>query len=176
MAPEYGATCGFFPVDAITVDYLKFSGRKADRIALVEKYSKAQGLFLTPKSADPVFTDTLELNLGSVVSAMAGPNRPEKFAPLDTIKSGFQSALDLPKDKAGFAKPGEQAKRVKVEGKNFDIGHGDVMIAAITSCTNTSNPSVLIGAGLLAKKAAALGLQSKPWVKTSFAPGRPGCG
>ena len=171
MAPEYGATCGFFPVDAVTLDYLKFSGRRNDRIALVEKYCQAQGMFLTPKSADPEFTDTLELDLGSVVPAMAGPNRPEKFVPLQDIKQGFQSALETPKDKAGFARPGEQAKRVAVEGKNFDIGHGDVVIAAITSCTNTSNPSVLIGAGLLARKAAALGLKSKPWVKTSVAPG-----
>jgi aconitate hydratase len=169
MAPEYGATCGFFPVDKVTLDYLKLSGRKAAQVALVEKYSKAQGLFITKD--EPVFTDTLELDLSTVVPAMAGPNRPEKFTPLGEIKSGFRSALDAPKDKAGFNKAGEQAKRVKVEGKNFDLGHGDVVIAAITSCTNTSNPSVLIGAGLLAKKAAALGLQSKPWVKTSFAPG-----
>jgi aconitate hydratase len=169
MAPEYGATCGFFPVDSVTLDYLKLSGRKNDRIALVEKYCKAQGLFAT--KADPVFTDTLELDLSTVVPAMAGPNRPEKFVPLQDIKSGFQSALDAPKDKAGFAKTGEQAKRVKVEAKNFDLGHGDVVIAAITSCTNTSNPSVLIAAGLLARKAAALGITSKPWVKTSFAPG-----
>jgi aconitate hydratase len=171
MAPEYGATCGFFPVDSVTLDYLKLSGRKTDRIALVEKYCKAQGLFNGRTNPDPVFTDTLELDLSTVVPAMAGPNRPEKFVPLNEIKTGFQSALDAPKDRAGFAKPGEQARRVKVDGKNFDIGHGDVVIAAITSCTNTSNPSVLIGAGLLARKAAALGLQSKPWVKTSFAPG-----
>ena len=170
MAPEYGATCGFFPVDAVTVDYLKFSGRDKQRIALVEKYCKTQGLYNSLK-AEPVFTDTLVLDLGSVVPAMAGPNRPEKFAPLDTIKSGFLAALETPKDKAGFSKPGEQGKRVKVEGKNFDLGHGDVVIAAITSCTNTSNPSVLIGAGLLAQKAAALGLKAKPWVKTSIAPG-----
>ncbi len=171
MAPEYGATCGFFPVDSVTLDYLKLSGRKNDRIALVEKYCKAQGMFNGKGAPDPVFTDTLELDLSTVVPAMAGPNRPEKFVPLQDIKAGFQSALDAGKDKAGFAKPGEQAKRVKVEGKNYDIGHGDVVIAAITSCTNTSNPSVLIGAGLLARKAAALGLTSKPWVKTSFAPG-----
>ena len=170
MAPEYGATCGFFPVDGVTIDYLKFSGRAKERIALVEKYCKAQGMYGSTK-AEPVFTDTLALDLSTVVAAMAGPNRPEKFAPLDTIKSGFLAALETPKDKAGFAKPGDANRRVKVEGKNFDIGHGDVVIAAITSCTNTSNPSVLIGAGLLAKKAAALGLQSKPWVKTSIAPG-----
>jgi aconitate hydratase len=171
MAPEYGATCGFFPVDAVTIDYLKFSGRARERIALVQKYCKAQGMFATASSPDPVFTDTLELDLAAVVPAMAGPNRPEKFVPLADIKAGFQSALDTPRDKAGFAKSGEKDKRVAVEGKNFDLGHGDVVIAAITSCTNTSNPSVLIGAGLLAKKAAALGLTSKPWVKTSFAPG-----
>ena len=169
MAPEYGATCGFFPVDKVTLDYLKLSGRKSKQVALVEKYAKAQGLFISKD--EPVFTDTLSLDLSTVLPAMAGPNRPEKFTPLGEIKSGFRSALDAPKDKAGFNKIGEQAKRVKVADKNFDIGHGDVVIAAITSCTNTSNPSVLIGAGLLAKKAAALGLQSKPWVKTSFAPG-----
>jgi aconitate hydratase len=171
MAPEYGATCGFFPVDSVTIDYLKFSGRAKDRIALVEKYCKSQGMFNGRGAADPVFTDTLELDLSTVVPAMAGPNRPEKFVALGDIKSGFQSALEAPKDKAGFAKPGDTGRRAKVEGKSFDIGHGDVVIAAITSCTNTSNPSVLIGAGLLAKKAAALGLKSKPWVKTSFAPG-----
>jgi aconitate hydratase len=171
MAPEYGATCGFFPVDNVTLEYLKLSGRTKDRIALVEKYCKAQGMFAGKGAPDPVFTDTLELDLSTVVPAMAGPNRPEKFVPLEDIKAGFQSALDQPKDKAGFAKVGEQARRVKVDGKNYDIGHGDVVIAAITSCTNTSNPSVLIGAGLLARKAAALGLTSKPWVKTSFAPG-----
>jgi aconitate hydratase len=169
MAPEYGATCGFFPVDKVTLEYLTLSGRKKSQVALVEKYAKAQGLFITKD--EPVFTDTISLDLASVVPAMAGPNRPEKFSPLGEIKSGFRAALDAPKDKAGFNKVGEQAKRVKVADKNFDIGHGDVVIAAITSCTNTSNPSVLIGAGLLAKKAAALGLQSKPWVKTSFAPG-----
>ncbi len=171
MAPEYGATCGFFPVDSVTLDYLKLSGRAKDRIALVEKYCKAQGMFNDKNAADPVFTDTLELDLATVVPAMAGPNRPEKFVPLPEIKSGFLAALDSPKDKAGFAKPDQASRRVKVEGKNYDIGHGDVVIAAITSCTNTSNPSVLIGAGLLARKAAALGLTSKPWVKTSFAPG-----
>jgi aconitate hydratase len=171
MAPEYGATCGFFPVDAVTLEYLKLSGRKADRVALVEKYCKAQGMFNSKAAAEPVFTDTLELDISTVMPAMAGPNRPEKFVPLNDIKAGFLAALEAPKDKAGFAKPGDAGRRVKVEGESFTVGHGDVVIAAITSCTNTSNPSVLIGAGLLAKKAAALGLKAKPWVKTSFAPG-----
>ena len=106
MAPEYGATCGFFPVDGVTIDYLKFSGRSKERIALVEKYCKAQGMFGS-HTAEPVFTDTLELDLGTVPAAMAGPNRPEKFAPLDTVKAGFQAALEAPKDKAGYSKPGE---------------------------------------------------------------------
>jgi aconitate hydratase len=171
MGPEYGATCGFFPVDATTIEYLDFTARKDDRVALVEKYCKAQGLFRTKSTPDPVFTDALELDLGSVVPSLAGPNRPERCVALGDIKSGFAAALAAPKDKGGFAKAGDEDKRVKVEGKNFDIGHGDVMIAAITSCTNTSNPSVLIGAGLLAKNAAAKGLAAKPWVKTSIAPG-----
>ncbi|MBL8574617.1 MAG: aconitate hydratase AcnA [Hyphomicrobiaceae bacterium] len=171
MGPEYGATCGFFPVDSETIEYLDFTARKDDRVALVEKYAKAQGLYRTKSTPDPVFTDTLDLDLGTVVPSLAGPNRPERCVALGDIKSGFLSALAAPKDKGGYAKDGEAGKRVAVEGKNFDIGHGDVMIAAITSCTNTSNPSVLIGAGLLAKNAAAKGLTSKPWVKTSIAPG-----
>ena len=171
MGPEYGATCGFFPVDGETINYLDFTGRKDDRVALVEKYAKAQGMFRTKATPDPVFTDTLELDLSSVVPSLAGPNRPERCVALTDVKAGYLSALETPKDKGGYAKPGEAAKRYKVEGKNFDIGHGDVMIAAITSCTNTSNPAVLIGAGLLAKKAAAKGLTAKPWVKTSIAPG-----
>ena len=166
MAPEYGATCGFFPVDGETINYLTMSGREQGRIALVEAYAKAQGLFRTDASADPVFTDTLELDLGSVVPSLAGPKRPEGRVALGDVKSGFATAL------AGeYKKPGEAAKRVPVAGKGFDIGHGDVVIAAITSCTNTSNPSVLIGAGLLARNAAARGLKPKPWVKTSLAPG-----
>jgi aconitate hydratase len=166
MAPEYGATCGFFPVDAATIDYLKTSGRKADRVALVSAYAKAQGLFRTAKSTDPVFTETLTLDLGSVVPSMAGPKRPEGRVALPSVASGFSTAL------AGeYKKPDDSAKRYPVENHDFDIGHGDVVIAAITSCTNTSNPSVLIGAGLLARNAAAKGLKAKPWVKTSLAPG-----
>ncbi|HEY0328134.1 MAG TPA: aconitate hydratase AcnA [Rhodopseudomonas sp.] len=166
MAPEYGATCGFFPVDAETVDFLKTSGRKADRVALVAKYAKAQGLFRTSDSPDPVFTETLTLDLGKVEPSMAGPKRPEGRIALPAVAEGFAAAL------AGeYKKAADPAARFPVEGRNFDLGHGDVVIAAITSCTNTSNPSVLIGAGLLARKAAALGLKAKPWVKTSLAPG-----
>src|SRR6201990_3469444 len=166
MAPEYGATCGFFPVDAATIDYLKTSGRKADRVALVTAYAKAQGLFRTAKSADPVFTATLVLDLGAVVPSMAGPKRPEGRVALPSVAEGFSTAL------AGeYKKPGEASTRYAVENHSFDLGHGDVVIAAITSCTNTSNPSVLIGAGLLARNAAAKGLKAKPWVKTSLAPG-----
>ncbi len=166
MAPEYGATCGFFPADSETLNYLTISGREQHRVALVEAYSKAQGLFRVKDSADPVFTDTLALDLGDVVPSMAGPKRPEGRISLSGIKSGFAAALDTE-----YNKPGELAKRVAVAGKAFDLGHGDVVIAAITSCTNTSNPSVLIGAGLLARNALARGLSAKPWVKTSLAPG-----
>ncbi len=166
MAPEYGATCGFFPVDDETLNYLNISGREQHRISLVEAYSKAQGLFRVKGSADPVFTDTLALDLASVVPSMAGPKRPEGRIALTGIKSGFATALT-----DEYKKPGELAKRVAVDGRDFDLGHGDVVIAAITSCTNTSNPSVLIAAGLLARNAVDRGLTSKPWVKTSLAPG-----
>ncbi len=166
MGPEYGATCGFFPVDTETLAYLEMSGRKSDRIALVEKYSKAQGMFRTGASPEPVFTDTLELDLGTVLPSLAGPKRPEGRVALTDAKSGFATAMDTE-----YKKAADLSSRYKVEGKNFDIGHGDVVIAAITSCTNTSNPSVLIGAGLLARNALARGLKVKPWVKTSLAPG-----
>ena len=166
MAPEYGATCGFFPVDPETLAYLTMSGREAHRIALVADYSKAQGLYRESGDADPVFTDTLELNLASVVPSLAGPKRPEGRIALSDVAAGFAKALETE-----YKKPGELDERVPVEGRRFDIGHGDVVIAAITSCTNTSNPSVLIAAGLLAKKAVEKGLSSKPWVKTSLAPG-----
>ncbi len=166
MAPEYGATCGFFPIDSETLNYLTITGRDAHRIALVAAYSKAQGLFREKTASDPVFTDTLALDLKDVVPSMAGPKRPEGRIALTGIKNGFAEALD-----SEYKKPGELAKRVPVEGKGFDLGHGDVVIAAITSCTNTSNPSVLIAAGLLARNAIASGLASKPWVKTSLAPG-----
>jgi aconitate hydratase len=166
MAPEYGATCGFFPVDKETINYLTMSGRDSHRIALVEAYCKAQGLFRETGSGDPIFTDTIALDLGDVVPSMAGPKRPEGRIALTDVKSGFEEALT-----SEYKKPGELQKRVQVEGKSFDLGHGDVVIAAITSCTNTSNPSVLIAAGLLARNAVQRGLKSKPWVKTSLAPG-----
>ncbi|MGE0501072.1 MAG: aconitate hydratase AcnA [Rhizobiaceae bacterium] len=166
MAPEYGATCGFFPVDTETVRYLTMSGRSEDRIALVEAYSRAQGMWRETGSADPVFTDLLELDLGDVVPSMAGPKRPEGRQPLEQIAAGFAKAMDTE-----YRKAAEISKRYAVEGADYDLGHGDVVIAAITSCTNTSNPSVLIGAGLLARNANRLGLKQKPWVKTSLAPG-----
>ncbi len=166
MAPEYGATCGFFPVDSETVRYLTMSGRAENRIALVEAYSKAQGMWRDNGSADPVFTDLLELDLGEVVPSMAGPKRPEGRQPLEQIASGFAKAMETE-----YKKAAEISKRYAVEGTDHDLGHGDVVIAAITSCTNTSNPSVLIGAGLLARNANRIGLKQKPWVKTSLAPG-----
>jgi aconitate hydratase len=166
MAPEYGATCGFFPVDSETIDFLKTTGRKAPRVALVAAYAKAQGLYRTAKSPDPVFTETLKLDLGDVVPSMAGPKRPEGRVALPAIAEGFQAAMTTE-----YKKADNHDQRFPVEGRNFDLGHGDVVIAAITSCTNTSNPSVLIAAGLLARNAVAKGLKAKPWVKTSLAPG-----
>ena len=166
MAPEYGATCGFFPVDAETIDFLKTSSRAPARVALVEKYAKSQGMFRTRVTADPVFTDQLELDLGSVLPSIAGPKRPQDRVLLTDAKSGFATSMETE-----FKQAKTLNTRYPVKGKNFDLGHGDVVIAAITSCTNTSNPGVMIAAGLLARNAAALGLTAKPWVKTSLAPG-----
>jgi len=166
MAPEYGATCGFFPIDASTIDYLKTTGRKTARVDLVAKYAKAQGLYRTAKSEDPVFTQKLVLDLADVVPSLAGPKRPEGRAALPTIPDGFAAAMETE-----YKKAADIAKRYAVEGRKYDLGHGDVVIAAITSCTNTSNPSVLIAAGLLARNAVRKGLKAKPWVKTSLAPG-----
>ena len=166
MAPEYGATCGFFPIDGETLNYLNMTSRSGARVDLAEKYAKAQGLFRPKIAKDPIFSDTLGLELGDVVPSMAGPKRPEGRIALESVATGFAAAME-----SDYKKSTEMAKRVKVDGKNFDLGHGDVVIAAITSCTNTSNPSVLIAAGLLARNAVAKGLTSKPWVKTSLAPG-----
>jgi len=165
MAPEYGATCGFFPVDQITLDYLRLTGRDEERIALVEAYSKAQGMWRDTSSPDPLFTATLELDLSEVQPSLAGPKRPQDRVSLGDIGASFDLLLETsgrkPQADQGFA----------VAGEPFDLKHGAVVIAAITSCTNTSNPNVLMAAGLVAKKALERGLQRKPWVKSSLAPG-----
>jgi aconitate hydratase len=166
MAPEYGATCGFFPVDQETLDYLEATARKDKRIALVEAYAKAQGMYRTAKTPDPVFTRMLHLDLRDVEPSIAGPKRPQDRVPLARAAGAFAEALDKE-----YGKASEAGLRVPVKGKNFDLGHGDVVIAAITSCTNTSNPFVMVAAGLLARKALNKGLSVKPWVKTSLAPG-----
>jgi len=166
MSPEYGATCGFFPIDDDTIRYLRNTGRPAERIALVDAYAKAQGMYRTKTTPDPVFTDVLKLELSSVEPSLAGPKRPQDRVSLKEVRSGFAQAMDKE-----FGKAAELGKRVPVDGRKHTLGHGDVVIAAITSCTNTSNPSVMIAAGLLARKAVAKGLAVKPWVKTSLAPG-----
>ena len=164
MAPEYGATCGFFPIDAETLRYLRFTGRDDARVALVEAYAKAQGLWREADAEDPHFTDLLELDLSRVEPSLAGPKRPQDRVSLSDMRENALGAMTG----GGVGQP---EVRVAVSGQNHDLGHGDVVIAAITSCTNTSNPSVLIGAGLVARKARAKGLTVKPWVKTSLAPG-----
>jgi aconitate hydratase len=158
MAPEYGATCGFFPIDAETIRYLEFTGRDPHRVKLVEAYAREQGMWRDSNSPDPVFTDTLSLDISTVEPCMAGPKRPQDRVPLSTAVKSF---TDVTPD----------AKSIQVEGHDYKLSHGDVVIAAITSCTNTSNPSVMVAAGLVARKARALGLTVKPWVKTSLAPG-----
>jgi aconitate hydratase len=162
MAPEYGATMGFFPVDAETLAYLQFTARGAEQIALVEAYCKEQMLFRTDEMADPIFSDKLELDLGTVEATVAGPKRPQDRVALRNAKSSFTKVMEgIP----------EKHIAVRNNGDSFDLSSGAVVIAAITSCTNTSNPSLMIGAGLLARKAVERGLHVKPWVKTSFAPG-----
>ncbi|MBM3557016.1 MAG: aconitate hydratase AcnA, partial [Alphaproteobacteria bacterium] len=165
MAPEYGATCGFFGIDKETIAFLRLSGRDEARIALVEAYAKEQGMWRDANSPDPVFTDTLELDLGTVEPSLAGPKRPQDRVPLGGVAASYAKALAETPSKKGVT------GRVKYGSKGHDIGHGDVVIAAITSCTNTSNPGVMLGAGLLARNAVKKGLKVKPWVKTSLAPG-----
>jgi len=167
MAPEYGATCGFFPVDQVTIDYMRLTGRDMDRLALVEAYCRAQGMWSDASSPEPVFTDTLELDLSTVLPSIAGPKRPQDRVLLKDAASAFNA--DLTKGLGVAAN--DIGKTAAVAGTNYSITHGDVVIAAITSCTNTSNPYVLIAAGLVARKARAFGLTPKPWVKTSLAPG-----
>jgi aconitate hydratase len=166
MAPEYGATCGFFPVDTATINYLRLTGRDDSQIELVEAYAKAQGFWRDATQPDPVFTDTLALDMSTVQPSLAGPKRPQDKVLLSNVDDNFNNELVT-----GYKKTGDADARVPVENDSYDVGHGDVVIAAITSCTNTSNPSVLVAAGLVARKARALGLKPKPWVKTSLAPG-----
>ena len=174
MAPEYGATCGFFPVDDETLAYLRQTGRSPTEVALVERYTKEQGLFRTAGMPDPVFSDTLELDLATVEPSLAGPKRPQDRVPLSAMKSSFQKALTAPVKERGFGLAPEDGGRtvaLELGGKPAELRHGSVVIAAITSCTNTSNPSVMLGAGLLARKAVRRGLRVPPHVKTSLAPG-----
>jgi len=166
MAPEYGATCGFFPVDQATLNYLRLTGRSDERIDLVEAYARAQGMWRDVTSEDPVFTDTLSLDLSSVQPSLAGPRRPQDRVLLSQVDETFATELA-----SSYKKSDDADTRFPVAGEDFDIGHGDVVIAAITSCTNTSNPNVLVAAGLVARKARAFGLERKPWVKSSLAPG-----
>jgi aconitate hydratase len=174
MAPEYGATCGFFPVDGETLQYLRRTGRDEALVDLVERYCKEQGLFRTERAPDPVFTDTLELDLATVEPSLAGPKRPQDRVALSRMKAAFRQALTAPVKERGFGLAAEDLSRkasLTMRGETTEISHGSVVIAAITSCTNTSNPSVMLGAGLLARKAVARGLKVKPHVKTSLAPG-----
>ena len=201
MAPEYGATVGFFPVDQGTLDYMRFTGRDPHRVKLCEAYYKEQGLFRTDDTPDPVFSDTLELDLSTVEASLAGPKRPQDRIPLKMAKQSYRESLRVELERAGTpagvaaatkklavsaepelamsavaTKPDEQLHehtgvKVEMKGETFSLRHGAVVIAAITSCTNTSNPSVMLAAGLLARNAVAKGLRTKPWVKTSLAPG-----
>jgi aconitate hydratase len=174
MAPEYGATIGFFPVDEETMRYLRLTGRSEEVLERVERYCKEQGLYRTADTPDPEYTDTLELDLGEVTASLAGPKRPQDRVPLSEMKRSFRAALTAPVKERGYELKEEELNRnsqVGTNGHSLEVGHGAVVIAAITSCTNTSNPSVMIGAGLVAKKAVERGLRVQPYVKTSLAPG-----
>ncbi len=171
MAPEYGATSVIFPVDDVTLDYLRFTGRDDDHVALVEAYTKEQGLFHRPGDDAPVFTENVELDLGTVEPSLAGPSRPQDRVSLSKTKAGFVTAVDGARRKAGETVGRRSAAAALEGGTTEEISDGHVVIAAITSCTNTSNPQVMLAAGLLARKAVERGLRSKPWVKTSLAPG-----
>ena len=171
MAPEYGATMGFFPVDAETLRFLERTGRTKTEVDLVERYCKEQGLFRTDHTLEPKFTDLIELDLSTIVPSLAGPKRPQDRVAVTGMKSGFEKALSAPVGNSGFGLKGDAVYRKAPVAKAGEIGHGAVVIAAITSCTNTSNPSVMVGAGLVAKKAVEKGLKVPGYVKTSLAPG-----
>ena len=176
MAPEYGATCGLFPMDAETIEYLRFTGRPADQVQLVEDYTKAVGLFHGPDTPEATYSDTLELDLASVEASLAGPKRPQDRLVLSEVAPSFAQTLETHLERRGGADGGggtatATGVQIELETGTATLDHGAVVIAAITSCTNTSNPSVLVAAGLVAQKANALGLKAKPWVKTSLAPG-----
>ncbi|MDP7033172.1 MAG: aconitate hydratase AcnA [Planctomycetota bacterium] len=168
MSPEFGSTCGIFPIDEETLDYLRFTGRSDDRVALVEAYARTQGMFRTDDGPDPEYTDTLGLDLSTVQPSLAGPKRPQDRVLLSEAKNRFADVLPSLLDASGDA---SSSQNTRMNGDEFELSNGSVVIAAITSCTNTSNPSVMIGAGLLARKAVQRGLTRKPWVKTSLAPG-----
>ena len=169
MGPEYGATCGLFPVDEVTLDYLRLTGRSEDQIALVEAYAKAQGVFHSADAAEADYSSTLSLDLGTVVPSLAGPKRPQDRVELTAMAEHFPKALAALKQERNI--PSKGPVKTTIDGQEVEISDGSIVVAAITSCTNTSNPSVMIGAGLVAQKAAALGLKAAPWVKTSLGPG-----
>ncbi len=172
MAPEYGATCGFFPVDEVTLDYLRLSGRSDELVENVRRYYTAQGMFHTADTPEPKFTSTLELDLSTIEPSLAGPKRPQDRITLSNMASAFETALTAPVGHSGHGLSAEDTqKSVAVAGTDYQLNHGDVVIAAITSCTNTSNPGVMLAAGLVARKARQLGLDIKPWVKPSLGPG-----
>ena len=162
MAPEYGATVGFFPIDNATLNYLRLTGRKTEHIDLVEHYAKAQGLFRDESTEDAIYSETIEIDISAIVPSLAGPKRPQDKVSLPEVKQSFQSAFNLEE---------QTSKQVVPNGHTSTLENGIIAIAAITSCTNTSNPSVMIGAALLARNAVQQGLSAKPWVKTSLAPG-----
>ncbi|MWL74650.1 aconitate hydratase, partial [Escherichia coli] len=167
MAPEYGATCGFFPIDGVTLDYMRLSGRSEEQVALVEAYAKAQGMWRNAGD-EPVFTSTLALDMGSVEASLAGPKRPQDRVALGDVPKAFAASTEL---EVNRAQKDRRPVDYSMNGHAYQLPDGAVAIAAITSCTNTSNPSVLMAAGLLAKKAVTLGLKRQPWVKASLAPG-----
>ena len=172
MAPEYGATCGFFPVDEITLDYMHLSGREPSQIENVRRFLSAQGLFYSDSSEKPQYTSELRLDLGTVEPALSGPKRPQDRVPLSEMKSHWRASLNGPVGHSGHGVDRSRNDvRIPIGERNSEIGHGNVVIAAITSCTNTSNPGVMIAAGLLARNAREKGLSIKPWVKPSLAPG-----